>query len=71
MAMIEPPIEVLIQKAGSKYRLVSLLSKRAKELLLSKPEFFSENMRIKPLEFASKEYFENKIAEPTKRVGKA
>ena len=69
MAMIEPPIEVLIQKAGSKYKLVSLLSKRAKELLLSRPDFFLENMRVKPLEFASKEYYEGKIREPQSGIG--
>lgn len=64
MAMIDPPSEQLVRKAGNKYRLVSLLSKRAKELLLARPEFFLENMRIKPLEYASMEYYTSKIAEP-------
>lgn len=64
MAMIDPPIEVMIHKAGSKYRLVSLMSKRAKELLLTRPDFFLENMRVKPLEYASKEYYEGRIREP-------
>lgn len=64
MAMIDPPIEVMINKAGSKYRLVCLMSKRAKELLLSRPDFFLENMRVKPLEYASKEYYEGRIREP-------
>ncbi len=69
MAMIEPPIEVLIDKAGNKYRLVTLLSKRAKELLLTRPDFFLENMKIKPLEYASKEFYEGKIREPQKKQG--
>lgn len=69
MAMIDPPIEVLITKAGSKYKLVSLLSKRAKELLLSRPDFFLENMRVKPLEYASEEYYEGRIREPKTNSG--
>lgn len=69
MAMIDPPIEVMIKKAGSKYRLVSLMSKRAKELLLSRPEFFLENLKIKPIEYASKEYYEGQIREPQNKIG--
>ena len=69
MAMIDPPIEVMITKAGSKYRLVSLMSKRAKELLLSRPDFFLENLKVKPLEYASKEYYDGTIREPIKKAG--
>ena len=43
MAMIDPPIENLIDKAGSRYALVTVISKRAKELLLEKAEFFRNN----------------------------
>lgn len=59
MAMINPPIEVLFAKANSRYALVTAVSKRAKELLISKPEFFKENQKIKPIEFASKEFFDD------------
>ena len=53
MAMIDPPIEKLIDKAGSRYALVTVISKRAKELLLEKAEFFKDNQKIKPIEYAS------------------
>ena len=57
MAMIDPPIEQLIDKAGSRYALVTVISKRAKELLLNKSEFFKQHQRVKPVEFASREYY--------------
>lgn len=59
MAMINPPIEVLFDKANSRYALVTAVSKRAKELLISKSEFFKENQKIKPIEFASKEFYDD------------
>ena len=31
---------------------------KAKELLLNKSEFFKDNQRVKPVEFASKEFYE-------------
>lgn len=58
MSWLNPPIEELIDKAGNKYILCSLISKRAKELLLNKPEFFRDHQRVKPIEFASKEFYE-------------
>lgn len=61
MAMIDPPIEKLIDKAGNRYALVTVISKRAKELLLEKAEFFRENQKIKPIEFASDEFFAGKF----------
>ena len=68
MAMIDPPIEKMIGKANSKYKLVCLLSKRAKELLLTRPDFFMENMRIKPLELAAKEYADGRVREPIQKA---
>lgn len=59
--MIDPPIEKLIDKAGNRYALVTVISKRAKELLLEKAEFFRENQKIKPIEFASDEFFAGKF----------
>ena len=58
MAMINPPIEVLFAKAGSRYALSSAVSKRAKELLVERPEFFKENQKVKPIELASQEFFD-------------
>lgn len=58
MSWLNPPIEQLIDKAGNKYILCSLISKRAKELLLNKPEFFRDHQRVKPIEYASKEFYE-------------
>ncbi|MBQ8451538.1 MAG: DNA-directed RNA polymerase subunit omega [Clostridia bacterium] len=58
MSWLYPPIETVIEKAGNKYVLCSLVSKRAKELLLNKPEYFKNHQRVKPIEFASKEFYE-------------
>lgn len=56
--MINPPIETLFEKAQSRYALVTAISKRAKELLIEKSEFFRDNQKIKPIEYASKEFFD-------------
>ena len=56
MSWLNPPIEKVIERAG-KYILCSLVSKRAKELLLNKGEFFKDHQRVKPVEYASREYF--------------
>ena len=58
MSWLNPPIEKVIESAGNKYILCSLVSKRAKELLLNKSEFFKVHQRVKPVEYASKEYYE-------------
>ena len=59
MAWIEPPIEEFIKKAGNRYALVTVISKRAKELVIERPEFFRENQKVKPIEFASREFYKN------------
>ncbi len=58
MSWLNPPIEKVIESAGNKYILCSLVSKRAKELLLNRSEFFKDHQRVKPIEFASKEFYE-------------
>lgn len=58
MSWLNPPIEKVIDEAGNKYILCTLVSKRAKELLRSKEEFFKANQKIKPIEYASKEFYE-------------
>lgn len=61
MAWIEPPIEKIINKAGNRYALVTVISKRAKELVIERPEFFRENQKVKPIELASREFYQNKF----------
>ena len=58
MAMIKPPIEQLFDKAKSRYALVTAVAKRAKELLIERPDFFRDNQKIKPIEYASKEFYD-------------
>lgn len=58
MTWLNPPIEEVVEMAGSKYILCSVVSKRAKELLLDNAEFFKTNQKIKPIEYASKEFYE-------------
>ena len=58
MSWLNPPIEKVIEQAGNKYILCSLVSKRAKELLLDKSEYFKTNQKVKPIEYASKEFYE-------------
>ena len=62
MAMINPPIEIMIEKANSRYALVTGVSKKAKELLIDRPEFFKENQKVKPIELASTEFFDGKYS---------
>ncbi len=58
MAMINPPIELMFEKAKSRYALVVAVSKRAKELLIERPEFFRDNQKIKPIEEACREFYD-------------
>lgn len=57
MALMDPPVETLITKAGSKYGLCIGISKRAKELITQNPEAFAD-AKIKPLEVASREFYQ-------------
>ncbi len=57
MAWIEPPIEEIITKAGNRYALVTVVAKRAKELVIEKPDFFRDNQKIKPIELACREFY--------------
>lgn len=57
MAMINPPIDEMFVQAGSRYALCTAVSKRAKELLIERPEFFKENQKLKPIELASQEFY--------------
>lgn len=61
MALIDPPIDKLIDKANGKYGLCVVISKRAKELLVQRPDFFRENQKVKPISFACEELYKDKI----------
>ena len=61
MAMIDPPIEEVFKMAGSRYALCTVISKRAKELIVERPDFFAANLKVKPIEVASKEFYEGKF----------
>ena len=61
MAMIDPPIEIIIEMAVSRYALCTVITKRAKELLLERPDFFKQNLKIKPIEYASQEFYDGKF----------
>ena len=61
MALIDPPIDKLISKAGSKYALSVLVSKRAKEISVSKKEFFDEHRDQTPITMAAMEFDQDKI----------
>ena len=58
MTWLNPPIEEVVDMAGNKYILCSVVSKRAKELLLDNADFFKTNQKVKPIEYASKEFYE-------------
>ena len=68
MAMINPPIDEMIEKAQSRYALVTAVSKRAKELLIDRPEYFKENQKVKPIELASNEYYSGEFTIERTRV---
>lgn len=62
MAWIDPPIEDIIEKAGNRYALVTVVSKRAKELIIERPDFFRDNQKIKPIELSCREFYQDKYA---------
>jgi DNA-directed RNA polymerase omega subunit len=62
MAWIDPPIEEIINKAGNRYALVTVIAKRAKELAIERTEFFRNNQRVKPIELACREFYQNKFS---------
>ena len=54
--MIDPPIDKLIDKVGSKYKLVVVTGKRAKYLLDKKTEIIA-NSEVNPVTYAAKEIY--------------
>ena len=60
MSWLHPPIEKVIESAGNKYILCSLVSKRAKELEKDIPEVI-ENSQEKAISLAAREVHSGKI----------
>jgi len=58
--MIYPKIEDCVEKAGGKYTLTVMVSKRAKELTVKMPGEFSDG-KIKELTYALNEVLNGKL----------
>ena len=58
--MSYPPIDDLVSKTGSKYALVSVITKRAR-ILLDKRAVLIEDSGIKAISYAAAELFNGKI----------
>lgn len=65
MSLNTPPVDKLIELAGNKYALSVLVSKRAKEISVSRAEYFNEHSNIRPVSVASEEFFKGIIKNPT------
>lgn len=58
--LIDPPIDKIIEKAGCRYALACVVSKRARDLLVQEKDKLDET-GIKPISLAAKEFYEGKI----------
>ena len=64
MSLNQPPVDKLIDKAGNKYALSVLVAKSAKEISISRAEFFNEHRQVKPVSVASQEFYDGVIKLP-------
>ena len=64
MSLNVPSIDKLINLAGNKYALSVLVSKRAKEISVSRADFFFENRKAKPVSIAAEELYNGIIKMP-------
>ena len=64
MSLNVPSIDNLTKIAGNKYALSVIVAKRAKELTISRADFFFENRKAKPVSVAAEELFEGKVRAP-------
>jgi len=55
-----PPIDKLIDKVGSKYALVCLVTKRARQLF-DKRLALIEDINVKPITYAAEEVYNGKV----------
>ena len=64
MSLNQQTVDKLIDKAGNKYALSVLVAKRAKEISISRAEFFNEHRQVKPVSVASQEFYDGVIKLP-------
>lgn len=64
MSLNSPSIDNLCRLAGNKYALSVLVAKRAKEISISRADFFFENRKAKPVSVAAEELFNGTIKAP-------
>ncbi len=57
MSLNYPSIDKLVELTGNKYALSVLVAKKAKELAISRADYFSENRQRKPVTVAAEELF--------------
>lgn len=66
MSLNSPSIDKLIGVAGNKYALSVLVAKRAKEISISRADYFFENKKAKPVTVAAEELYSGIIKMPNK-----
>ncbi|HWR05257.1 DNA-directed RNA polymerase subunit omega [Sporomusa sp.] len=66
--MINPSLDVLVQKVDSKYTLVVLAAKRAREIMDGKPSLI-ESKSNKPVTIALEEIAQGKITYERTKTG--
>ncbi len=59
--MLKPPINELIEKAGSRYSLVIAVSKRARQIIDGDDVYVYAKSLSKPVSIATQEIYEGKI----------
>lgn len=64
MSLNQPQVDKLIDKAGNKYALSVLVAKRAKEISISRVDFFNEHRQAKPVSVAAQEFWDGIIKMP-------
>lgn len=64
MSLNTPSIDNLTKTAGNKYALSVLVAKRAKEIAISRADYFFENRKAKPVSVAAEELFSGIIKAP-------
>lgn len=66
MSLNSPSIDKLIGVVGNKYALSVLVAKRAKEISISRADYFFENKKAKPVTVAAEELYRGVIRMPNK-----
>lgn len=58
--MIKPPIDELLENVESRYMLVTIISKRAREIVEGE-EILVKTAQLKPVNIAVEEFYDGKI----------